>query len=263
MLAKSVDGDMKRTMRLGLLALVLPLAVQGGQAQASFISRGLNLPNSAVELGLGLGLGHTSAIDYTGLGLNLELGYGINSNLELRARTGVRFAQAGKATDADRYGRPVETETYNVGDGAVANPEIGVRFNLVRGATPEVALDARVQLPLDGPLGLTFGVPVALRLGSRLRLDTGIFVPMRFADSGTAIDVSLPFHFWFRNGNTFFGPITGITFQNDDGPTRIPFGIGVGTPLSYDADVRFWLLFDNIKQEKKDLGVGVGLYVLL
>jgi hypothetical protein len=256
MLAKNAVGS----------ALALTLLVGGVTATttaeaASYASRSLNLPNGTFELGLGAGLGHGGVSEYNGLGINLELGYGISSALELRARTGLRFGQAAKSTDADKYGRPVETETYNLGSDSVANPELGLRFNLVRGGTAEIAADARIQLPLDGPLGMTFGVPLALRLGNRVRFDTGLYLPVLFADSGTAIDISIPLHLWIKvDSGTFFGPIFGVTYQND-GPTRLPFGIGIGTSLAYDADLRFWLLFDNMKQDRKDFGAGVGLYV--
>jgi hypothetical protein len=260
MLAKNAVGEMtmKRAALVAMMTMTVALA---GEAQAaSFINRGLNLPRDSWELGLGAGIGHAGAIDYTGFGLNLELGYGINSTLELRGRTGIRISQSGKSTQADRYGRPVETETYNTGDDTLANPDIGLRFNLVRGGTAEIALDARVQLPIDPPLGLLFGLPVALHLG-KLRLDTGVFMPIRFYDN-TAIDISIPLHFWIRlAGGNFIGPMTGVVWQNDS-DTRVPFGIGAGTSLAYDADLRFWLLFQDIGDSgKKNYGGGVGLYV--
>jgi hypothetical protein len=252
---------LQRTMRA--LALALGLATLGGAATAeaaTFINRGLNLPNGQFELGLGLGLGHRSPIGYNGLGLNFELGYGLTSALELRARSGIRFGQAGRSTDADAYGRAVETETYNLGGKSLANPDIGLRFNLVRGGTAEIALDARIQIPVDPPLGLIVGLPVALHLG-RLRLDTGLHIPMRFHDSGTTIDISVPIHLWIKlKGGTFVGPMTGVIWQND-ADTRVPFGLGVGTPLAYDADLRFWLLFRDVDQGSNDFGVGGGLYV--
>jgi hypothetical protein len=259
MLAKNAVGNLNRATRL--LAVCVPLLALGGQAQAAaFINRGLNLPSSTFELGLGAGIGHLGASDYTGLGLNFELGYGLNSTVELRARSGIRFAQSGKSTQADLYGRPVETETYNSGYDSIANPEIGLRFNLVRGGTAEIALDGRIQLPIDSPVGLTLGLPLALHLG-RVRLDTGVFMPIRFYDN-TAIDISIPIHLWIKlGGANFVGPMTGVVWQ-DHGANRVPFGIGAGTSLSYDADLRFWLLFRDIGEDNnKDFGAGLGLYV--
>jgi hypothetical protein len=249
----------------GPLAALLGLGVwlaAGPAAATSPVGRSLNLSANTFELGLGAGIGHTEPIDYTGLGLNFELGYGINSNLELRVRTGLRFGTAGRVTDADRYGRPVETETYNLGDEAIANPEVGLRFSLLRGGTAEIALDGKIYLPISGSFGVMVGLPVALHLGARLRLDTGLFVPIIFSDP-TNTEVSIPLHLWIRlQGGSFVGPITGVVFP-DGGGSRVPLGVGVGTALSYDADLRFWVLSLDVSggNSQHELGAGVGLYV--
>jgi hypothetical protein len=254
---------------VGAAALVLVTSIAGlarPAAAASFVNRGLTLPGGVFELGLGLGLGHTDAGvtgDYTGLGVNMELGYGLSSKLELRFRTGLRFGDEGRATNADYFGHPVETESYNAGWDTLRNPEIGLRFDLVGGGTAEVGLDARLYLPVDEYFGFLFGVPVALHLGNRLRLDTGIFIPFILADPDTRVDISLPLHLWIRlDGGTFFGPMTGLYFH-DGGGESVPFGIGFGTALAYDADLRFWLLFPDVSRDggAKDFGTGVGLYV--
>jgi hypothetical protein len=242
-------------------ALALSLAASPASA-TSPVGRSLNLGAGVFELGLGAGIGHREPVDYTGLGLNFELGYGITPVLELRIRSGLRFGTAGEVTDADRYGRPVETETYNLGDGAIANPEIGLRFNLVRGGTAEIALDGKIYLPVDGDFGILIGVPLALHLGSRLRLDTGMFVPIVLANE-TYNEVSIPLHLWIKlQGGSFVGPMTGVIFPSHGGK-RVPFGIGAGTALSYDADLRFWLLFEDVSHDGggKNLGAGAGLYV--
>ena len=244
-----------------LVALVFALAAQPARA-TSPVGRSLNLNAGTFELGLGAGIGHREPVDYTGLGLNFELGYGITPVLELRVRSGLRFGIAGRATEADRYGRPVETETYNLGSDSLANPEVGLRFNLLRGGTAEIALDGKVYLPVSGSFGVLVGLPLALHLGSRLRIDTGLFVPIVF-ENPTSNLVSLPLHLWIKlQGGSFVGPITGVVFPSSGGKL-VPFGIGVGTPLSYDADVRLWLLFEDVSHDgaSKNFGAGVGLYV--
>jgi hypothetical protein len=247
-----------RTACLTVLALAL---TAGPAAATSPVGRSLNLAAGTFELGLGAGIGHREPIDYTGLGINLELGYGITSVLELRLRTGLRFGQAGRDAWADRYGRPVETETYNLGYDSIANPEIGLRYNLLHGPIAEIALDGRLYLPISGSVGVMVGVPVALRLG-RLRVDTGLFVPLIFSDP-TYNEVSLPLHLWIKlQDNAFVGPFTGVVFHSTGG-SSVPLGFAFGTPLSYDAELRLWLLFEDISNEQgtKDLGGGAGLYV--
>lgn len=241
---------------LGLIVLV---AWAGEAAAASPADRSLNLRDGQFELGLGLGLAHNREWDL-GLGINMELGYGITPRLELRFRTGLGLGNPGRNTRADRWGRAVNPITHNDGNDTIANPDVGVRINLVRGATAEIALDGRVQLPIDGPAGIITGVPIAIRLGD-FRLDIGGFLAMRFYDD-LAVDVILPAHFWFMlGGGTFLGPMTGLEFQNDGG-TRVPLGLGVGTPLAYDADLRFWVYFPNVRGGSSDYwGLGGGLYV--
>ncbi|HEY0714937.1 MAG TPA: hypothetical protein VGF45_19815, partial [Polyangia bacterium] len=224
---------------------------------------GMNLRRDTFELGLGLGFGHRDVSGYDGLGVNLELGYGLTSAVELRLRSGLRFADAGRIVQADRYGRPVDTETYNTGYDTLANPEIGLLFNLVRGGTAEIGIDARLTLPIDGDPGLLLGLPINLRLGSAARLDTGVYLPIVFYDPDTRIDLSVPLRLYFRlGGGSFLGPILGI-YKPEGGGTIVPFGIGGGASIAYDAEVRFWLMFDDIANDggAKNFGLGIGLYV--
>jgi hypothetical protein len=243
---------------LGLTSYARPAAAH------SFAQRSLTLPASAFELGLGLGLGHRSVADRTGIGVNLEIGYGLSSSLELRLRTGLRPGEAAPIVRADYFGRPVETETYNLGSDTIANPQLGLRFLLLRAHPLELGLDAHAILPLSGRFGLLLGLPLNVRLGERLRLDTGLFLPIVFNDPGTTVDISIPVHVWIKvNPSLFLGPITGV-YLYDSGGRSVPFGVGVGSSLSYDAEVRFWLLFPDIREDRgaRNFGLGVGLYVL-
>ena len=265
-LARNV-GDMKfkQAIYIGMLvtSALLPIWL-AAPAQAGYATDAMNLRRDNFELGLGLGYGHRNASGYNGVGINFELGYGLTSALELRLRSGLRLSDGGRATQADRYGRPVEMETYNAGNDTLANPEIGLLFSLVRGGTAEIALDSRVTLPFDGDLGLLLGLPIHLRLGNSVRLDTGLYLPMVFSEPETRIDLSVPIELWFKlGGGSFVGPITGV-YLHDGGGKSVPFGIGAGTPLAYDAEVRFWLLFEDVNHSDsaKDFGAGVGLYVL-
>jgi hypothetical protein len=259
-----------RSSRVGIwaasAALISLLSFVRPASAHSWGSRGLTLPGSTFELGLGLGIGHLDVADYTGLGINLELGYGLTSALELRFRTGLRLGENGRVTDADYYGRPFYTETYFLGNDTVANPQLGLRFVLVRGGSLDLGLDAHVIFPLDddSEFGLLLGVPLALRLGDRLRVDTGLFLPILLADPETRVDISIPVHIWIKvNPSTVLGPMTGVYFY-DGGGRSVPFGVGVGTSIAYDAEVRFWLLFPDIRDDsqRKNFGLGVGLYVL-
>jgi hypothetical protein len=254
----------------GAAALVIMVLGLAAPASAtSYVNRGLNLRAETFELGLGVGVAHSEPIGDTGVGLNLEVGYGFTSNLELRFRTGLRLGSEGRRTDADYWGRPVDSETliWALDSETVANPEVALRLGLNRGGTAELAFDARLYLPIDGPFGFQLGLPIALHLG-RLRLDTGIFVPIILTDPNTSVHVSVPLHLWIRfDSGAFFGPMTGIYWYDDDssyyhsGGETIPLGVGAGTSLAYDADLRFWLLFHDVDDLEGWWGFGVGLYV--
>src|SRR5215471_9301161 len=110
------------------LALALPVAwAARAEAAAPFIYRSITLPRGDVALDLGLGLGHDDVDpgpSRTGFGLNLEIAAGITSEVELGVRTGIRLDTDGQITQADRYGRPFDTETYGTNGDRVANPEV-------------------------------------------------------------------------------------------------------------------------------------------
>ncbi len=83
------------------------------------------MPHGQVAVDIGGGLGHIPDPDgRTGFGLNLELKAGVGPGLELGIRTGIRADDAGRATQADRYARPFDTETYGTNFDTVANPEL-------------------------------------------------------------------------------------------------------------------------------------------
>jgi hypothetical protein len=250
-----------RVRLLAVGAALLAVLASAPAGAASYVYRTLTLPGSTFELGLGAGIARRPGD--VGAGFNFELGYGIHSGLELRLRTGLRLGDEGRILGADRFGRPFETETYNLGSDSVANPEVGLRWVFARGGTAEIGLDWRITLPVSGEIGLHFGLPIALHLG-QARLDTGVFVVFVFNEPETDTLISLPLHLFFPvGGGTYLGPITGVRFH-EGGDESVPLGFGVGSALAYDADLRFWLLFPDVSEDgsARHFGVGVGLYLL-
>lgn len=230
-------------------------------AAASFVHRSLTLPRSTWELGLGVGLARVP--DNVGVGFNLELGIGLSPAFELRMRTGLRVGYDGRLLKADYWGRPVETETYNLGGDTLANPEIGVKWAFVRRGTVEVGLDLRLTLPVGSDIGFMFGLPLKLHF-DRARIDSGVYVPIVFHEGDDSTAISIPLHLLFDvSGGTYFGPITGIVFQ-DGGGEMVPLGLAIGGAVARDVDLRMWLLWPDISYSgaAKVFGVGVGLYIL-
>jgi hypothetical protein len=251
---------------LGAAALLTALAARPAAA-TEFLYRGLTLPRGEVALDLGLGYGH-APIDanesISGFGMNLEIAGGITSELELVLRTGVRFDDDGQATQADSYGRPFETETYDAGFDRVANPELKLRWSVARGSVAQLGLEGRFYLPFaaGSRAGFLFGLPVALRLAS-VRIDTGLYVPILFYDP-TQTSVSVPVHIWIQASPTFWlGPLLGLRFDNPGGHTEYPVGFGLGSSLSHAVDLRAWFLFPDLNRDEgaRTFGAGVGLEI--
>ena len=256
------------TLRVGgTLALAMALWLAAGssaQAAPEWIFRGLTLPRGDVALDLGLGLGH-APIDLnrstTGFGMNLEIAVGVTHELELGFRTGTRIGADGEATQADRYGRTFDTETYGTGSDALANPELRMTWAVAQGSMVHLGLEGRVYLPIEQGTraGVMFAVPLRLRLGA-VRVDTGVYVPILFYDP-TQTTISFPFHIWLQASRTLWlGPLLGVKFVNGNGShTEYPLGFGLGTALAKAIDLRTWILFPDINHDEAARTFGAGL----
>jgi hypothetical protein len=243
----------------------LALAALAAPARADFVDRPIVLPRSVWALDLGLGIGHIDRPapfdDITGFGFNLELRGGISDYVELGVRTGVRLDDEGRGTGADYYGRTFDTETYHTGSDTFANPEVALRFALLRGEVAAVALEGRVYIPVDGgKAGIMLALPLHFHLAPTLRFDTGIYVPIIFTDPDTTTIVSFPFHLWIELDRVALGLLTGVRLFNP-GSTQVPLGVGLNFALTREADLRTWFIFPNVRGGGATdvFGGGVGL----
>jgi hypothetical protein len=238
------------------------------RADAPWVYRSIVLPRGEVAVDLGFGLGHQpdglpDNGSVTGFGLNLALSVGITHELEFGVRTGFRLDDAGQVTQADRYGRPFDTETYGTDFDTVANPELHLRWAVARGSTAELGLEWRAYLPIENgsSFGMMFGLPIMLRAGS-LRVDTGLYVPIIFADPTRTV-VSVPIHLWIQATRTLWlGPLFGLQVWHPGGDAY-PLGFGLGTALTHLVDLRTWILFPDISRNEAARTFGAGLALQL
>jgi hypothetical protein len=237
-------------------------------AAAPWIYRGLTLPSHDVALDLGIGYGH-APIDANrstgGLGMNLEIAGGVTYDLEIGLRTGFRFDDGGRATQADRYARPLNTETYGTGFDTVANPEFHMRWAVARGSVVQLGLEGRVYLPVETGtrFGFMFGMPLWLRLAS-VRFDTGLYLPVIFTEPRTTTVVSIPLHIWIQASSTFWlGPMLGLRIVNPGGDQQVPLGFGLGSMLARNVDLKAWFLFPDMSRDSaaRWFGTGVALQI--
>src|SRR5580693_4288995 len=160
------------------------LLSSASSAAPPWVDRPLTLPAGDWAFDVGLGVGHVPAPgDDTAAGVNAEMAVGLTRRVELGLRTGVRIGDDfDRGINADGYGRLFDRQTFDAGGEVLANPEIRVRGALVREPVVELALEGRLVVPFaDGTAaGLMFGVPMAFHVGSSVRLDLGVYVPVVF-----------------------------------------------------------------------------------
>jgi hypothetical protein len=252
-----------------LVTAAAALAVSSNARAALFIHQPVTLPRGEWALDVGLGIGHDDPPGpvgpFTGLGFNLELRGGLASGLELGVRTGIRVGNEGKYTQADRYGRTFQTETYGVDSQTVANPEITLRLAVLRSDVAALAVEGGVYIPTeDGTdVGILLAAPLHLHLGHAARLDTGVYIPLIFSDPTRSV-ISFPLHLWLQADDLWaVGILTGIRINNPGSYTSVPLGLGVNYAMSSSADARFWFLFPNVKGSgsTREFGAGVGLEI--
>jgi hypothetical protein len=248
---------------LFICALALASAPRPARAAAEFVYRGITLPRGDVALDLGLGFGH-APIDanrsWNGFGMNLEIAGGLTHELELGLRTGFRFDTDGQVTRADAYGRTYETETFGTGTDRVANPELRLRWSVARGSVAQIALEGRVYMPFETNtrFGVMFAVPLVLHL-SRVRIDTGLYVPIIFYEPKSYTAVSIPIHLWIQATSSFWlGPLFGLRINNP-GADEYPFGFGMGWAMGRAIDLRTWFLFPHLNGDQAARWFGAGL----
>jgi hypothetical protein len=245
-------------------------------AAEPWVERRLTLPRHDWAFDLALGIGHRefpvvtpfgrNVRSLTGPGLNLELKVSIVEHLELGVRTGARFGDDAIAANADYFGRMYDRQTFAAGGGTMANPEARIRGELVDLEVIELALEGRVVLPFESRshAGLMMGVPLAFHIGSIVRLDTGVFIPVVFADP-TVAAFSLPLDAWFQvSPKLWLGPMTGVVVgTNSTTPTDISLGFGLGYQVASWVDLKTMVLAPDINHSPAFGAIGAGIGVQL
>lgn len=251
-----------------LIALALLASARTSHAAWPWVDRSITLPRHDWAFDFGLGIGHMNAPSSpTGVGLNLEGAVGVTRHLELGLRTGFRFGDDGRLTQADQYGRLFDRQTFGTRSGDVANPEFRIRGALVNSRAVELALEGRAVLPFEGGsrFGAVFGMPVWFRLGDSVRLDTGVYVPFLFYDP-VVYALSVPLDVWVQaTGNLWLGPMTGIRAYHQGGADRtdVALGFGLGYSLARTVDLKAMMLMPGINHTEgaRNFGIGVGIQV--
>ncbi len=239
------------------------------EAAPPFVERRLTLPTHDWAFDLGLGIGHYdfgNNLTGAGAGLNFEGAVSVVHHLELGFRSGLRFGNDGLFARGPAYGRLFDRESFGTGGDLFTNPEIRVRGELVDLDIIELALEARTNVPIanNTRFGVLFGVPLAFHLGSIVKLDTGVYVPVVF-DNPTNSAVSAPFNAWFQvSSKVWLGPMTGLRIDNPGtgrrSNTSLSAGFGLGYQIASFLDFKTQFLVPDVN-DAGNFGVGAGLQI--
>ncbi|MES1206129.1 MAG: hypothetical protein ABUS79_09355 [Pseudomonadota bacterium] len=140
-------------------------------------------PKLGVRAGAGFGVGvltYSGAADKTlaraGTGLNVEGRVGLGHGLELGARVGFRFDDAGRGLRADELARGFETPTFGTGLSTVANPELRLRWRVRRWRWLELGAEDRLVIPVPSDRDFTevLGIWASAHLAGVARADVGL-----------------------------------------------------------------------------------------
>lgn len=220
------------------------------------------------DFDFGLGIGH---VPYdSAAGINMELGVGLTDRVELGVRSGIRFGDdEERGIHADQYGRLFDRQYFDGGDQVLANPEIRVRWAFLEGSIGEMGLEGRFIVPLEGGTyaGLEPGLPIALHLGDRVRLDTGVWMPMVFTNPAV-LGLSIPLDVWIQaTRRLWLGPMTGVAVNDINGAvpndqvTSVSLGFGLGYQITRYLDFKTMFLFPELNQDSRVFGVGAGIQI--
>jgi len=252
-------------------ATALTLFANDAFAYPPWVDRRDTLLSGDWAFDFGLGIGHVPGEpDHAAAGINMEGAVGLTDRVELGVRTGLRIGDAGdRSIQPDNYGRLFDRQYFDGGGSVLANPEVRVRGAVVRGDVAELALEGRFIIPVDpnSVAGLEFGMPLALHLGDRVRLDTGFWLPTTFTNTAT-LGISVPLDVWIQvTPRLWLGPMTGLYWPDVNRnplPANQPYvsmGFGLGYAITHYLDFKTMFLFPELNEDSRIFGVGAGVQI--
>jgi len=257
---------MRRAPFAAAAALAVAAIAPAAQAAPPWVERHLTMPSGTWAFDLGAGIGH---VPYdSAFGVNLEGAVAVVDRVELGVRTGLRTGDAGErfGIQPDSYGRLFDRQYFDGGASVLANPELRVRVAILRGPVADLAIEGRVVIPLENPqAGIEPGLPLAFHLGDRVRMDTGVWIPVYVGGGDTFAGISVPFDLWFQiTPRLWLGPMTGLRTDRLAPPSRsayVSFGFGLGYQILHNLDFKTMLLFPDISDDARIFGVGAGIQI--
>jgi hypothetical protein len=256
---------------VGLLAMASP-----GRARAAgpFVDAPLVLPPLRFSADVGIGFGTVQSAPVGG-GTSLAAAIGLPFLGELGVRVGYRFDDSGIAGNADHFARLFDPIVSEPGASQLTNPEIRLLGGLIGEEAFQLGLETRFIIPTDpttdasgqrvSSFAITPGVPMRIHVPGFLRIDTGLYLPVAFTAT-TSYSLDVPAQAFFAVADAFFGPVTGVRYNNPGGgagsTVDVPLGIAGGYTLGGRVDLKAQLRTERINDggwASRYLGGGLGV----
>jgi hypothetical protein len=262
-----------------LAAIVCFASGRTAQAAPPWVDRPDTLPAGNWSFDFGLGIGHVppppAGESDTGVGVNFDMAVGITDRIELGLRTGLRVGDGwARGIHADEYGRLFDREYVDGADGWGANPELRILGALVRADLVELGLEGRVFVPVESnDAAIEFGMPVAFHIGRRVRLDTGVWIPVFIPPPGynASVGLSAPLDVWIQvSPRVWLGPMTGLVWGSvnsppnpviPSGPAAVTLGFGFGYEITRAVDFKAQFLDRDLFNDYRFFGLGAGVQI--
>lgn len=253
------------------------------RAAQPFVDAPLSLPPVHFSAAAGLGFGtyqDATGGGHTGAGSSFDAAIGLPFLGEFGAHIAQRFGPDGVAVGtgpnaappfgADHFARLFDPVTQEPGLQDFANPEFHLRGTLVPLEVFELALETRLTVPTgDGSfLAFTPGLPMRVHVPGFLRVDTGLWLPVWFPQSGPESQIyilDIPAQAFFQIGDAFVGPETGLRIDDIGGSNThvdVPLGVGGGYTFGGIFDVLAQLRTERINSgswASQSFGGGLGV----
>ena len=168
---------------------------------------------------------------------------------------------------ADHFARLFDPVVERAGRLAVTNPELRLRGTLLNLKIVELGLETRVIIPTDSgsDFELVTGCarpdpPARIRPHRHRRVAAD-----RIQRATASFTIDIPAQLFFQAGQAFFGPMTGVRFNDPgggtDSTTDVPAGIGGGYTLGGVLDLKVQVRTERINDVRWTDYIGGGLGV--
>lgn len=195
------------------------LTMAPGTVRVDFSNAGFGITDSPGIAALGGG-SRGLTLGYNGADLSVALGLGASIGIIENLEAGLMLIPLNLSPNA-----------------GFGNMGLYGRYRFVSGSF-ELGGQVALTIPTEGGFGLSFGLPMLIRLSDSVRLDTGVVLNLAL-DPATAVGLGVPLLLAFQISDPFwFGIRTGLNLGNFEavGDTiGVPLGVAAGYSVAMNG----------------------------